>query len=225
MYQLKIVVNYVRQVLKIPPLQTGLLGLTQSYECKYSVINVPVAPYLRPRVKSTAFKLGENCELSLEKLSIHGFDKVVDMQSSNSVNAKKVEINYCRTGFFVRRADKKGEKNMALDLKNVKFKKVDFGVVAPDTYDVKARNVDFEEVKVGFDVYVSKSQMVEMGLPENTPIELIVEAIQIIKSKNEKEAVENLSKSRLFTWLGVASDSVTIATPIVQALFAYATSA
>ncbi|MBC8659629.1 hypothetical protein LZU85_19300 [Vibrio sp. IRLE0018] len=225
MYQLKIVVNYIRQVLKIPPLQTGLLGLRQSYECKYRVINVPETPYPRPRGKSSALKLGENCKLSLKNVSLHGFDKGVDMLSSNSVNAKKVEINYCKTGFFVRASEKKVEKNMALDLNNVKFKKGDVGVVAPDTYDIKARNVDFEEVRVGFDIYVSKSQIVEMGLPENTPIELISEAIQIIKSNQEKEAVENLSKSRLFTWLGVASNSVTIATPIVQALFAYATSA
>jgi hypothetical protein len=225
MFKPKILVHYIRYALRVTPLKNGILGLKQSYEGKCCAIYIPVAPYLRPKVETTAFKLGENCNLGLEKISVCGFNKAVDMYSSNSVKAKKVEVNDCKTGFFVRASHKKMERKMALDLKHVKFKKGDTGVIAPDTYDIKARNVEFEEIKVGFDIYVSKPEILKMGLPENTPVELISEAIQIIKNHQEKEAVENLSQSNLFSWLGVASNTVTIATPIVQALITYAASA
>jgi hypothetical protein len=221
----KILVHYIRYALRIIPLKSGILGLKQICEGKCLAIHTPIYPHLRPKIETTAIKLGENSNLSLEKISFSGFNKAVDMHSSNYVKAKKVEVTSCKTGFFVRASHKKMERKMALDLKNVKFKKGDVGVVAPDTYDIKARNVEFEEVKVGFDIYISKPEIIEMGMPENTPVELIAEAIQLIQNKKEKEAVENLSQSKLFSWLGLASNTVTIATPIVQALITYAASA
>jgi hypothetical protein len=224
MSKLKKLVHYIRYALRVPPLKNGLLGLKQIYEGKYCAIYIPLAPYLRPKVEISAFKLGENCNVSLEKISFCGFNRAVDMYSSNFVKANKVEVNNCKTGFFVRTSHKKMEHRMALDLKHVKFKKGDAGVVAPDTYDIKARDVEFEEVKVGFDIYVSKPDILKMGLPDNTPVELVSEAIQIIKNNQEKGVVENLSQSKLFSWLGVTSNTVTIATPIVQALITYAAS-
>ncbi len=179
---------------------------------------------LKPRAPISAIKMAGNGEIILNKVGFSGFTKAVDICDSNTVKAKKVDMDDCHIGFYVRETNRKKEKNMGLDLKRVKFKKMDAGVVAPDTYDIKARDVEFEDVKEGFKIYLSSLEKQKMGLPDNTPDELIAEAIQIIKSHKEKEAVENLSQSRLFTWLGVASNSVTIATPIVKALFSLAAS-
>jgi hypothetical protein len=214
--------DHIRHTLNIKPLQKGLLSFREFYVDNFCVTDIPVPPYLRPHIETTAICIGENCNIGLDKVSLHGFTKAVDMPTSSTVKAKKVGVSYCETGFFVRTSHEKKEIKMALDLDRVTFKKCKKGVVAPDTYDIKARNVDLEDVEVGFDIYLSKVELLKMGLPENTPVELVSEAIEIVRNSEATEVVEHLSKSKLLSWLGIASNTITVATPIVQALIVYA---
>lgn len=224
MSRVRKLLNRIRYVLKMKPLVGNLIDFKQYYADNYNVAYIPVPPYQRPQVDTVAIKLSENSNFRLEKLSFVGFTEAVSSYDSCSIRAKKVDILNCETGFFVRESRTKKETKVALDLDGVTFKNGKKGIRAPDTYDIKARNTSFDNVDVGIDIYLSKAEILEIGLPEDTPLELISEAIAIIKKSEKEDAVEGLSKSNLFSWLGIASNTVTIATPIVQALMAFALS-
>lgn len=70
-----------------------------------------------------------------------------------------------------------------------------------------------------FNIYDSRGSVLKiLNLPENTPVELVAEVVDIIRknpesSRSVKERI--IRKSQLFEWLGASANLVTIATPII----------
>lgn len=178
---------------------------------------IPLAPYQKRLALiegggTVGIKSVEGNGLKLKKLTISGPDTAIlidrrsDKLDFESTNDEKV-------------------KYMALNLDKVIIKKVKKGVVAPDTYDINVRRTTFEDMDVAFDIYVTQSEVQKLGLPEDTPTELVCEALQIVRQSTCNDSmIDKLSESRLINWLGIASNSVTITTPIVAALMSYLSS-
>ncbi|PKI03793.1 hypothetical protein CXF78_10930 [Shewanella sp. 11B5] len=212
--------NRIRYILNIKLIGRDITFLKGHYFNNYNVIYIPQPPYLRPKFDTVGIKITNGINVSLEKITISGFSEAINLNGYCSAKMKKVSIDNCEIGIFANEAHIEKDKKMALDLKRVDFSRGKKGVVAPDTYDIKARDVKFQDVEIGFDIYLSKAKMLEIGLPENTPKDLIFEAIEIVKNSKEEETVDKLSKSELFSWLGMAANTVTIATPLVKNLMA-----
>jgi hypothetical protein len=172
----------------------------------------------------TGFKLG-NSQLSLNNVRLSGFGKAVDMDTNCSVIAKNVDLNNCNKGINVTQSSKRiGNKDMALDLDECEFEEVKKAVVAPNTFDIKAKKTKFKKVDVAFDIYLPEHKLLELGLPKDTPQEFLLDLLkEIKKSENTEKQLSCIAKSSLIEWLGIASSTVTLGMPVVQALIAYAT--
>lgn len=195
-----------------------------------SQVNSWSAPYPKafPKViypsrnNSTAIKISGG-EISLKNVAISGFGKAVDADESSFINAKKLDISDCNSGLNIRDTENKKDKlKMGLEIDNCSFKKVKTVIRAPKSYDIKAKRSKFEKIETVFDIYVSQEDLRAIGLPEDTPQELIHELLERVKLEPTDEGkVKVMSSSGLMNWLGVASNMVTIATPLVQALISY----
>lgn len=204
--------NSIRSVLKLVATQEE-----DNFHC-YLII-IPTPPYLREKRESIGIKLGENCHINLKKVNFHSLTKAVDMFTSCGVKAKAVGLDYCETGFFVSKSLNKKGKDMGLDLKRVSFKKVKKGVVAPDTYDIKARDIDFEDVDIAFDIYIGSDIADKLSLPANTPQQLLDEVKELLTNncdKNKDEKTKLLEDSRLFKWLDHATTTASLATALIS---------
>lgn len=96
---------------------------------------------------------------------------------------------------------------------------VDTVYTGPDNRSLRLKDNTIIKVRKVVDIYESKETILKaLNLPDNTPFEMVTEIIKVLRdnpesSKSVKERV--IKKSRLFEWLGVGSDLVTISTPII----------
>lgn len=89
----------------------------------------------------------------------------------------------------------------------------------PDNLSLGFKGNTVKNVRKVVDIYESKETILKaLNLPDNTPFEMVTEIIKVFRdnpesSRSVKERV--IKRSRLFEWLGVGSDLVTISTPII----------
>lgn len=103
---------------------------------------------------------------------------------------------------------------------NIKAKRV--GIVArlpAENVDFEAGDIEMEDVDVGIDVYLTPRQMLEVGLPANTPQEYIKEVKDLVGLSDSSEQVWNsIEKTNLFRWLSTAAIATTLSAPVATVL-------
>lgn len=92
-------------------------------------------------------------------------------------------------------------------------------IKAPTSADIQMSGTTFVGNGKALDIYVSAVDLQKLGLPQDTPQEMLKEVISIIQgmpgsSDEEKETA--ITKSSLFEWLGAAASASTLATALIQ---------
>ncbi|WP_145494976.1 hypothetical protein [Yersinia massiliensis] len=108
---------------------------------------------------------------------------------------------------------------MGLIIKNCFISECNKGVVAPDSLDIDITGTVFEKTGVAIDIYPSSQELRQVGLPENTPKELLAEAIETLKklqSSTTEEKQAAISKSKLFNWLSNGASIATVTTAVME---------
>ncbi|MGE6293731.1 hypothetical protein [Aeromonas media] len=108
---------------------------------------------------------------------------------------------------------------MPIIMTNCHFENNGTAIKAPTSADIKMSGSTFVGNGKAMDIYVSAVDLQKLGLPQDTPQEMLKEVISIIQgipgcSQEEKEAA--ITKSSLFEWLGAAASASTLATALVQ---------
>ena len=108
---------------------------------------------------------------------------------------------------------------MAIIMKDCHFENNGTGIKAPTSADIQMSGTTFVRNGKALDIYVSAVDLQKLGLPPDTPQELMQEIIATLQgisaepAKVKQEAIEN---SRLFKWLGHAASLATVGTALVQ---------
>lgn len=205
----------------------GILREALSYfDSNIEPINAVIDIIKKLREGPTGIKMGAG-SMSLKNVSITGFSKALDVNDNSSIKAENLSISDCLSGIHVNDSvTSEEEPKMGLELDDCNFNRVETAVKAPDSYDIKAKKTNFTDVNTAFDIYVPENELIRIGLPRDTPQELICEVIRSLQhNENKQDQVSVIANSRLTEWLGIAANAVTIATPFVEALISYATTA
>ena len=108
---------------------------------------------------------------------------------------------------------------MPIIIKDCQFNSNGTGIKAPTSADIQMSGTKFVDNGKAIDIYVSVVDLQKLGLPNDTPQELLVEIISILQSMPphfDDEQISVVKKSRLVDWLGAAGSVSTIASSIVQ---------
>lgn len=108
---------------------------------------------------------------------------------------------------------------MPIIIKNCNFENNGTGIKAPTSADIQVSGTNFIANGKALDIYVSAADLQKLGLPPNTPQDLLKEIIitlQNMPSNTQTEKENSVKQSRLFDWLGAAASASTIATAVVE---------
>ncbi|ENK2915774.1 hypothetical protein [Vibrio alginolyticus] len=108
---------------------------------------------------------------------------------------------------------------MAISFNDCDISENDTGVKAPSSADLSFEKTRIKNNKTGVDIYISKEDIIALGLPENTNPEYVKEAVELLKENHHHDDDVKtllLSKTKLFQWLGDISSITTIATALIQ---------
>lgn len=108
---------------------------------------------------------------------------------------------------------------MSIIIKDCHFENNGTGIKAPTSADIQMSGTKFIDNGKAIDIYVSAVDLQNLGLPPNTPQDLLKEIITTLQSMSSNTEVEKenaVKQSQLFNWLGAASSVSTIATAVVQ---------
>jgi len=108
---------------------------------------------------------------------------------------------------------------MPIIIKDCHFENNGTGIKAPTSADIQMSGTKFVDNGKALDIYVSAVDLQRLGLPPDTPQELLKEIIftlQGMPSHSEAEKVAVVKQSQLFNWLGAAASVATVATSLVQ---------
>ncbi|MEZ9831815.1 hypothetical protein AB4270_21345 [Vibrio cyclitrophicus] len=191
------------------------------YSNKVEVINL-VESLLARRSQSKGI-VSRNSTISIKDCEITNCGTAVDMDSTSSIDMDGLAVTNCNMGIKVNCNDNE-EMKMPLNMKNSTFKRVNTAVRAPEKMMVDVDNCDFEDIDIGFDFYIPEADLSELGLPKDTPQELLLEVAKIIRSdrtSDSKTIIEKISQSDLVKWLNITSGIVTVGTPIIANLMTY----
>jgi hypothetical protein len=108
---------------------------------------------------------------------------------------------------------------MAINFNDCDISNNKTGVRTPSSAEVNFTKTKIQDNDIGVDIYISKEDIIKLGLPVNTDPEYVKDAIKVLQSNNDApEDVKRymLTKTKLFEWLGNTSSIVTIATALIQ---------
>ncbi|MFA0194992.1 hypothetical protein AB4501_22600 [Vibrio sp. 10N.222.55.E8] len=108
---------------------------------------------------------------------------------------------------------------MAINFKDCNISKNKTGIRTPTSAEISFEKTDITDNEIGVDIYITKEDIVALGLPEDTNLEHLKEAIELLKENQQHdEDVKRLllSKTKLFQWLGDISSITTIATALIE---------
>ncbi|OLQ70306.1 hypothetical protein BIT28_16400 [Photobacterium proteolyticum] len=108
---------------------------------------------------------------------------------------------------------------MAIKFDDCDFSKNETGVKAPSSADVSFQKTRFTENTTAVDIYITKEDIIALGLPDNTDPELVKEAVSLLKEHEEApHEVKSylLNTTKLFKWLGNISSLTTIGTALID---------
>ncbi|CAH6937773.1 hypothetical protein F0251_24505 [Vibrio sp. 070316B] len=209
------------EVTKRRPPPGCLSDVLTHYLNKVEVIHF-VESLLARRTQSKGI-VSRNSTISIKDCQITNCGTAVDMDSASSIDIDRLAVTNCNMGINVRSNANK-EIEMPLNIKNSNFKRVGTAVRAPEQMMVDVDNCDFEDIKIGFDFYIPESDLSELGLPKDTPQELLLEVAKIVRNDRTKDSqtvIDKISQSALVKWLNVTSGIVTVGTPIISNLATY----
>lgn len=173
------------------------------------------------KAKSSKGIVSRNSSINIKDCKISGFGTAIDMDSSSQLDLDGMSVNNCATGINVEVDE---DIVMPLNMKNSNFKDVGTVARAPERMLIEVDNCEFEKIKIGFDFYIPPEDLGQIGLPQDTPQELLLEVAKLIRENKEKDEVsliELISNSELVKWLNVTSGLVTVGTPILSNLLTY----
>lgn len=178
---------------------------------------------LLPRRPQSKGIVSINSTLHIKNSRLKNYGTAIEMDSTSFIDMDGLTVTNCNMGIKVK-CNANEELKMPLNMKNSTFKGIDTVVKAPDKMMVDVDNCDFEDIKIGFDFYIPKADLSELGLPENTPQELLLEVAKIVRSNRAEDSqtvIDKVSQSALVKWLNVTSGVVTLGTPIMATLITY----
>lgn len=206
---------------KIRPAPGCLSNILTHYSNKVGV-NQFVESQLQRGSQSKGI-VSRNSTVIMKNCKIINCGTAVEMDSASSVDMDGLAVTDCNMGIKVN-CYANEEIAMPLNLKNSTFKGVGTVVRAPEQMMVDVDNCDFEDIKIGFDFYIPDAHLSNLGLPENTPQELLLEVAKIVRSHTTEDrltVVDKISQSGLIKWLNITSGIVTVGTPIIANLMTY----
>ena len=167
--------------------------------------------------------VSRNSTISIKDCSITNCGTAVDMDPASSIDMDGLAVTNCNMGIKVN-CNANEDIKMPLNMKNSTFRRVNTAVRAPEKMMVDVDNCDFEDIEIGFDFYIPEADLSELGLPKDTPQELLLEVAKIIRGDStgdNQTIIDKISESALVKWLNVTSGIVTVGTPIIANLMAY----
>lgn len=108
---------------------------------------------------------------------------------------------------------------MSIIMNDCHFEKNETAIKAPTSVDIKMSGTKFVGNGKAIDIYVSATDLQKLGLPDDTPQEMLREVISLMQSMSNSsiaEKEEAITRSPLFEWLGAAASASTLATALVQ---------
>lgn len=108
---------------------------------------------------------------------------------------------------------------MPIIIKDCHFENNGTGIKAPTSADIQMSGTKFVDNGKALDIYVSAVDLQKLGLPPDTPQELLREIITTLQGMPSHTVVEKVAavrQSQLFNWLGAAASVSTVATSLVQ---------
>lgn len=93
------------------------------------------------------------------------------------------------------------------------------GIVASSDIKLRISETVIEKVGVAIEISPPPKKLRQVGLPDNTPIELLAEAVEILKQVQSnivevKQAA--IAKSKLYSWLGNSASLATVTTAVME---------
>lgn len=110
---------------------------------------------------------------------------------------------------------------MKIKMEGCHFEDNGTAIKAPDSVEFDMTDTKFINNQKALDIFSTKSQLEQIGLPEDTPKELLEEVIEIYKAHQNSPLPEQenaISKSKLFSWLGHGASVASIASAIIALL-------
>lgn len=202
--------------LKKAPPKGCLSEIEESYRKE-----VPVLEVVESMINRAKGIVSRNSTIYIKNCNISGFGTAIDMDSSSQLDLDGMSVNNCTTGINVKVNE---DIRMPLKMKNSNFKDVGTVTRAPENMMVEVDNCEFEKIRIGFDFYIPSEDLGKIGLPQETPQELLLEVAKLIRENKEKDQeslIELISSSELVKWLNVTSGIVTVGTPILSNLLTY----
>jgi len=102
---------------------------------------------------------------------------------------------------------------MSINFDECNIKDVDTFYKGPTNIDLSVKRTNFDGVGKVMDVYVSAVDLPALGLPADTPIDLVQEVIATLQAASSQPLAEQkrlIESSRLWTWLGNAASVATL---------------
>jgi hypothetical protein len=107
---------------------------------------------------------------------------------------------------------------MSIKFTDCNFEGNGTGIKAPESVEMELTGTVFKNNGKAIDIFVPEHKLLELGLPENTPQDLLQEVIQILKQNNAKsddEKMESILDSNLFKWLGHGASIASIGSALI----------
>lgn len=108
---------------------------------------------------------------------------------------------------------------MAIKMTNCHFENNGTGIKAPTSANIDMSGTTFKGNGKAMDIYISSADLVNLGLPKNTPQEYIQEVVAILQKQvgaPQKDQIESISNSALFKWLGHGASISTIGSALIS---------
>lgn len=155
----------------------------------------------------------------LYNVGFEGFGTGISMPADNCIPLYRVTCTNNDIGVLIKTPKAEGAQNMSANFKNCDISENIVGVKSPSSKELNFEDSRITKNDIGVDIYITREDIVALGLPEHTDPELLKEAILMLKNHQDapKEAKEYLlSTTRLFKWLGNISSITTIASAIIE---------
>ncbi|WP_027921543.1 hypothetical protein [Pseudomonas sp. URMO17WK12:I12] len=108
---------------------------------------------------------------------------------------------------------------MVNKFEGVSFEHNGIGMNVPNDASFHMKDVHFKNNNVGFQMYDVSSQQGRLGLPLDTPNEVLLEVLALLKERSadkDLNPVETLKESKLWTYIQRASDGAAVIQKIIE---------
>lgn len=166
--------------------------------------------------RSIGIKVSGSSNVKIENVGFSGLGTAIESNDS-SITINGMVVTDSNIGIHDL---SEGIEMSSIKIGNIKAKRV--GTVArlpAENVDFEAGDIEMEDVNIGIDVYLTPRQLIEAGLPANTPQQYIKEVKDLVESSGSSEQVwNNIERTNLFRWLNTAAIVATLSAPVATVL-------